>query len=81
MPLEGSMKSDTPAAGSLWRHKERQKVYQVVSIGRLQTAACPGLDMAPCVAYISHPKSTFRGTFMWFRTVDEFLDGRFEQVK
>jgi hypothetical protein len=68
----------TPALYSFWRHKKTGGLYQVTTIARLQTRLEPanGLqDMDELVVYRSIKDSS-----VWVRSLEEFVDGRFEQM-
>lgn len=68
---------------TLWRHKKTGDVYVTL----LQTALLER-DLTPVVVYAKLPKGTEPGWQQgmmlpppyWVRPVDEFLDGRFQQL-
>jgi hypothetical protein len=57
------------------RHKKRKSEYQVVHSALMQTAQCPVLDDAVVVVYRDALNN-------WYvRPVQEFKDGRFEELQ
>jgi hypothetical protein len=56
-----------------WRHKKRGSTYRIAGQGSLQTDK-PLEDMADLIAYVGIDGK------MWFRTPEEFYDGRFERM-
>ena len=65
--------TDRPTSPPLWRHKERGSTYWIVGKDRLQ-ADRPLEDMAELFAYVGEDGQ------WWFRTPEEFNDGRFEEL-
>ncbi|MDA8251646.1 MAG: DUF1653 domain-containing protein [Rhodospirillales bacterium] len=63
----------TTAPGSIWRHRKRGTTYTVVGRAELQMAT-DLVDGAELVIYRGEDGR------LWARQVDEFEDGRFEQV-
>jgi hypothetical protein len=58
-----------PVVGTVWRHKKSGGVYTVIGTCRLEATNAP--------AYLY--TSTANGV-IWARDMDEFLDGRFENI-
>lgn len=58
----------------LYRHKKTNGVYRIRFHGRVQCAE-PLRDMAPVVVYEAADGSH------WVRPLDEFFDGRFEEME
>lgn len=61
---------------TLYRHKKRGSVYELVGVGQLQASDISLLkDDAPMTIYEDETGK------LWVRHRDEFLDGRFEEIK
>ncbi|GLK74581.1 DUF1653 domain-containing protein [Ancylobacter dichloromethanicus] len=61
------------AKGTVFRHRKRGSTYTVVASATLQTNS-PISDDASVVIYQSEDGK------LWVRPVDEFFDGRFEEL-
>ncbi|HML29892.1 MAG: DUF1653 domain-containing protein [Ancylobacter novellus] len=61
------------AKGTVFRHRKRGSTYTVVANATLQTSS-PIADDASVVIYQSEDGK------LWVRPVDEFFDGRFEEL-
>lgn len=61
--------SELPVVGTVWRHKKTGGVYAIIGVCRLEATNAP--------AYLY--TSTSNGV-VWARDMDEFLDGRFENI-
>lgn len=57
-----------------WKHKKRGTTYDLYGIGTLQTDK-PLSDNHTVVVYVSRTDGK-----VWVRPIDEFYDGRFEEV-
>ena len=80
------MEPMNPKVDSRWRHKKTGQDYIIVGVGRMQTKKWTTrvgtftdiqdlfVDMEEVVIYSDY--KTF-----WVRPLDEFLDGRFEQLE
>lgn len=71
-----------PARGSVWRHKKRGGIYEIVDndaavqiSNSLFTDVAVALEEERWVAY-----RPVNGHRLFFRMAEEFLDGRFEKV-
>lgn len=78
-----------PATGTIWRHRKRGSVYEIVGRAKMQmeTTHIPRIDLVSgfyvkdtmealsLIVYRSLSDDT-----LWVRPESEFMDGRFERV-
>lgn len=73
--MDGCVCGFVPASGSVWQHLKTGHHYRVT--GWVLREA----DLVPCVTYLRwHGEGAEHGP-IWARPVDEFLDGRFKEVR
>lgn len=69
------------AAGNKYRHLHTGTFYKVIHVGYHNSGAYPNLNRKMIVVYVNDDLKADDVYFVETRFFDEFIDGRFEEVK